>query len=688
MMPVGWTRLRVGHDRKWGKLRQWQRWVTRGPLRSRGPRGRIGAAMAPSLLAELLGESPGIVAVRETAARLLQRQAERGRLAPVLIQGETGVGKGLLARALHRAGPRSSGPFVDVNCAAIPETLLEAELFGYERGAFTDARHPKAGLFQTAHHGTIFLDEVGLLPEGLQAKLLKALEDRAVRRLGSTRSEPVDVWIVTASNEDLVEAIRTRRFREDLYHRLAVVTLTLPPLRARGDDVRPAGRALPRARVRGVRSASQIAHGRCARRASRLRVARKHPGAGQRDGAGRAPLRGCAGRDRGARTAVAGARCGRPPGARPGGLADPRRRPGQRGAGAPRRGAPRDGRERHARRRAARNLPRHPALPHGEARARAEGDASAPGARSRAPARAGRAGRLVLTQPRPRPAPRPAAETAGAPGCSLGGSPARIPPKHPRPAGRDRSRIQPEPRLRDPGREGPDVRRTHRGDEPDRHRRGVRVRADRGRSAARRTGRRGGPQGGGPRRGQRGAAHRRPLEHRRPAGARRVLPRGRPGRPGGQARGLDRPRHPPRAGRAGRDPRGGGRGGVPGPGLRSHRARRRSGGCRRRAPARRDGAPQRRARAARARVRGSGPRARPPLEPPRGRPAWPRPGRRAPRRGRDREIAPAPRVPRAAPRRARAAGHLPGGTLPVLRQRHPVLPDHGHPAGELPRLRG
>jgi DNA-binding NtrC family response regulator/tetratricopeptide (TPR) repeat protein len=197
----------------------------------------MSASMAPPLLAELLGESPGMVAVRETAARLLQRQSERGRLPPVLIQGETGVGKGLLARALHRTGPRASGPFVDVNCAAIPETLLEAELFGYERGAFTDARHPKAGLFQTANHGTIFLDEVGLLPEALQAKLLKALEDRAVRRLGSTRSEPMDVWIVTASNEDLAAAARARRFREDLYHRLAVVTLTIPPLRARGDDV-------------------------------------------------------------------------------------------------------------------------------------------------------------------------------------------------------------------------------------------------------------------------------------------------------------------------------------------------------------------------------------------------------------------------------------------------------------------
>jgi DNA-binding NtrC family response regulator/tetratricopeptide (TPR) repeat protein len=197
----------------------------------------MSGAMAPPLLAELLGESPGIVAVRETAGRLLQRQSDRGRLPPVLIQGETGVGKGLLARALHRAGPRAAGPFVDVNCAAIPETLLEAELFGYERGAFTDARHAKAGLFQTANHGTIFLDEVGLLPEGLQAKLLKALEDRAVRRLGSTRSEPVDVWIFTASNENLAEAVRLRRFREDLYHRLAVVTLTLPPLRGRGEDV-------------------------------------------------------------------------------------------------------------------------------------------------------------------------------------------------------------------------------------------------------------------------------------------------------------------------------------------------------------------------------------------------------------------------------------------------------------------
>ncbi len=193
--------------------------------------------MGPPLLTEWLGESPGMVALRATAARLLQRQSERGRLPPVLIQGETGVGKGLLARSLHRAGPRASGPFVDVNCAAIPDTLLEAELFGYERGAFTDARHAKAGLFQTANHGTIFLDEIALMPEALQAKLLKALEDRAVRRLGGTRSEPVDVWILTATNENLSEATQTRRFRKDLYHRLAVMVLTIPPLRERGEDV-------------------------------------------------------------------------------------------------------------------------------------------------------------------------------------------------------------------------------------------------------------------------------------------------------------------------------------------------------------------------------------------------------------------------------------------------------------------
>ena len=189
-----------------------------------------------SPLAQLIGDSPGLVAVRKQVEHLLQRQSETRRLPPILILGETGTGKGLLARALHDAGPRKGGPFVAVNCAAIPETLLEAELFGYERGAFTDAREAKAGLFQTAYRGTLFLDEIGLLPQNLQPKLLTALEDRAVRRLGSTRPEPVDVWIISATSEDL-KGTRRRGFREELYHRLAVVTLRLPPLRERGQDI-------------------------------------------------------------------------------------------------------------------------------------------------------------------------------------------------------------------------------------------------------------------------------------------------------------------------------------------------------------------------------------------------------------------------------------------------------------------
>jgi transcriptional regulator with AAA-type ATPase domain/tetratricopeptide (TPR) repeat protein len=176
--------------------------------------------------------------VRDELSRFLARPAvPLKRLPPVLIQGETGTGKGLVAHVIHQMGPRSDNSFVDVNCAAIPDTLLEAELFGFERGAFTDARQAKAGLLQVAHRGTIFLDEIGLMPDALQVKLLKALEDRSVRRLGSTRAEPADAWVLAATSEDLNSAIRTRRFREDLYHRLAVVTLQLPPLRERGSDV-------------------------------------------------------------------------------------------------------------------------------------------------------------------------------------------------------------------------------------------------------------------------------------------------------------------------------------------------------------------------------------------------------------------------------------------------------------------
>src|SRR5262245_59670984 len=189
-----------------------------------------------SPLAALLGESDGIAAIRLQVEQILTQSGSR-RLPPVLLLGETGTGKGVLARAIHQAGPRQGGRFVDVNCAAIPETLLEAELFGYERGAFTDARQAKPSLFQTAHGGTIFLDEIGLLPLALQGKLLAVLEDRAVRRLGGIRPEPVDVALIAATNGDLNRAVAEGTFRADLYHRLAVITLELPPLRERGADI-------------------------------------------------------------------------------------------------------------------------------------------------------------------------------------------------------------------------------------------------------------------------------------------------------------------------------------------------------------------------------------------------------------------------------------------------------------------
>ena len=188
-------------------------------------------------LDELLGRAPGVVHLREQIRQVVGRMSRARRVPPILLEGETGTGKNLLASIIHRAGPRRSGRLVDVNCAAIPEGLLEAELFGYERGAFTDARQAKDGLFQCASGGTLFLDEIALLSDALQAKLLKVIEERTVRRLGSTRSEPVDAAIVAATNEDLAAAVRARRFREDLYHRLAVITLRLPPLRERPEDI-------------------------------------------------------------------------------------------------------------------------------------------------------------------------------------------------------------------------------------------------------------------------------------------------------------------------------------------------------------------------------------------------------------------------------------------------------------------
>lgn len=188
-------------------------------------------------LAQFIGESPAMLALRESVRRFVERPSGFHRLPHVLILGETGTGKSFLARAMHAASNRAAGPFVEVNCAAIPETLLESEMFGYERGAFTDARQSKSGLFQTAHGGTLFLDEIALMPESMQAKLLSTLDSGVVRRIGAVRSEPVDVWVIAATNEDLAAALGQRRFRADLYHRLAAVTFSLAPLRDRLDDV-------------------------------------------------------------------------------------------------------------------------------------------------------------------------------------------------------------------------------------------------------------------------------------------------------------------------------------------------------------------------------------------------------------------------------------------------------------------
>ncbi len=181
---------------------------------------------------ELIGRSGAIRRVLDQARRILPH-----RHATALIVGETGTGKELLARAIHRGGQRRVAPFVALNCSALPANLFESELFGYERGAFTDARQAKPGLFEVADGGTLFLDEIGLLPLELQAKLLRVLEDHEVRRVGGTKSRKVDLRILAATNENLTTAVEEKRFREDLFYRVGVINLTLPPLRSRGEDV-------------------------------------------------------------------------------------------------------------------------------------------------------------------------------------------------------------------------------------------------------------------------------------------------------------------------------------------------------------------------------------------------------------------------------------------------------------------
>jgi DNA-binding NtrC family response regulator len=183
--------------------------------------------------AGVLGESPGMRAVMQQARDI----AALDEMPPVLITGETGTGKGLVARTIHASGSRSSKPFIEVNCTALPGNLMEAELFGYERGAFTDAKESKMGLFEAAEGGFIFLDEVGDIELSLQGKLLRAIEERITRRVGGIRDRKIDVRILAATNRDLEQEARQKTFRKDLYFRLAVILLALPPLRERGDDV-------------------------------------------------------------------------------------------------------------------------------------------------------------------------------------------------------------------------------------------------------------------------------------------------------------------------------------------------------------------------------------------------------------------------------------------------------------------
>jgi len=182
-------------------------------------------------LENVIGRSPAMARVFELVKKAARSEAN------ILIIGESGTGKELIARAIHANSPRASQPFVPVDCASLPEQLLESELFGHEKGAFTGAIKTKPGLIETAHRGTLFLDEIGEMPIGLQSKLLRAIQERQVRRVGATSFTNVDVHVISATNRDLREAVKRGQFREDLYYRVNVLALPLPPLRERAGDV-------------------------------------------------------------------------------------------------------------------------------------------------------------------------------------------------------------------------------------------------------------------------------------------------------------------------------------------------------------------------------------------------------------------------------------------------------------------
>ncbi|HMC95446.1 MAG TPA: sigma 54-interacting transcriptional regulator [Polyangia bacterium] len=223
-------------------------------------------------LPDLTTEKPGVI-VRDPAMRAIYEQAARAARSPinVLILGETGVGKEVLAKAIHAHSQRSKGPFLGVNCGAMSESLQESELFGYEKGAFTGAQQARAGLFESAAGGTVFLDEVGELSAGTQAKLLRVLEERVVTRLGSNRPRPIDVRIVAATNRDVEADTGAGRFRQDLFFRLNGISLLIPPLRDRPQEIEPFARMFLAAACREIERAEPPALS-----ASALAILREH----------------------------------------------------------------------------------------------------------------------------------------------------------------------------------------------------------------------------------------------------------------------------------------------------------------------------------------------------------------------------------------------------------------------------
>jgi transcriptional regulator with PAS, ATPase and Fis domain len=209
---------------------------------------------------KMVAASPAMKQVLRFARRVAESE-----VSTILLEGESGTGKDVFAQFIHHVGRHREGPFVPLNCAAIPETLLESELFGYEKGAFTDARSPKAGIFEIATGGTIFLDEIGEMPIVIQAKLLRALEEQNFRRLGGVRDIQVDLRVIAATNRKLTDAIEQGKFRLDLYYRLNVIQVVLPPLRERREDILPlAENFIRHYNVKFKRNVQGVSHGAAA----------------------------------------------------------------------------------------------------------------------------------------------------------------------------------------------------------------------------------------------------------------------------------------------------------------------------------------------------------------------------------------------------------------------------------------